>query len=137
MKTRFEIASLLSLDALSLPEEAFSFEGLFPEEALALAIALQAVADWRKAREVLRRCPDHAPAIAQLQETEVFFRSRWFHTLMDLEGEGLLRQLRGAEGSALPAAPEKRSPQIDQKLRRHLRYKRDKAVSRHAKKPAP
>ncbi|MBQ9210523.1 MAG: hypothetical protein IJ153_02385 [Clostridia bacterium] len=137
MKTRFEIASLLSPDAPSLQEEAFSFEGLFPEEALALAIALQAVADWRKAREVLRRCPDHAPAFALLQETEVFFRSRWFHTLMDLEGEALLHQLRGVEGSALPTAPEKHAPQIDQKLRRHLRHKRDKAVSQRAKKPAP
>ena len=65
-----------------------------PEEILARAIVLQAVNDWRKAANALRVIPDHPEALALRKETERFFRSRWFHTLTDLDGEELLARLQ-------------------------------------------
>jgi len=91
---------LTALDSLAAGDDLLRLsEGLEPEEALALAIVLQALLDWRRARSVLSRSPDHAGAAALLRETEAFLRSRWFRQLMDTDGDALLRSLR-----AMPAA---------------------------------
>ena len=91
---------LSALDTLSPDVDFITLSpGLQPEEALALAIVLQALQDWRQAMGILSRSPDHARAKALLQDTEAFLRSRWFRQLLDVDGDALLRSLR-AEYSA-------------------------------------
>lgn len=65
-----------------------------PEELLALAVVGQAVEDWRLARSILRRVPDHPRAACLKRDAERFFRSRWFCVLVDLDGRALLSRLR-------------------------------------------
>lgn len=73
-------------------------EGLEPAEALALAIVGQAAEDWRRAADILRFRRDDPDASRLLRETERFFRSRWFRTLVDLDGEEFLGRLRREAG---------------------------------------
>ena len=68
-----------------------------PEAALAEAIVLQAVDDWRTAAEILSRRPDHSLASARLRDAERFFLSRWFRVLTDMDGAALLDRLRREE----------------------------------------
>ncbi len=68
--------------------------GLEPEELLALAVVQQAADDWRAARSLLLRLPDHAGAAYLKRDTERFFRSRWFRVLVDLDGPAFLDRLR-------------------------------------------
>ena len=77
--------------------------GLEPEEMLVLAIVRQAAEDWRRAVLMLSGRPDHPEALALRRETERFFRSRWFHQLVDLDGEELLERLKREEG--IPDVP--------------------------------
>ena len=72
-----------------------SQDGLRPEEMLIMAIVHQAVEDWRMAEEILRRREDDMEAASTKQDTERFFRSRWFRMLVDLDGEDFLRRLEG------------------------------------------
>lgn len=77
---------------------------------LAVKIVEQAVIDYRFAQRMCRTDPearqgfrhnstsnDPVSAISpreQLEKIERFFRGRWFHTLVDLDGEELLRLLQ-------------------------------------------
>ena len=56
-----------------------------PYENLANAIILQAAKDYRLTDDE-----------QQLQEIERFFRSGWYETLTDLDGEYLMTGVRGA-----------------------------------------
>ena len=63
-------------------------------EDLANAIILQAVEDYRRARRIIRKRPDHQGAWKIIRETERFMKSRWFAQLTDIDGETLLRKLK-------------------------------------------
>ena len=82
-----------------------------PEELLVQAIVRQAVDDWRQACRILRLRPGHPEALAMRRETENFFRSRWFQTLVDLDGEVFLARLRKAHGVSGDSLSEK-APQL-------------------------
>ena len=61
---------------------------------LANAIVLQAVKDYRKAKQTLSRFPDNADAISVIAEVERFFKSDWFGEISDANGEWILKRLR-------------------------------------------
>jgi len=63
-------------------------------EDLAQVVILQAVLDYRQAREALRRRPDRKEAQELLRECERFFTSLWFAHLTEADGKELLRRLR-------------------------------------------
>ena len=63
-------------------------------EGLAAGIVFQACEDYRAALRLRRRDPDSKPADRAIRGAERFFASRWFRTLSDLDGPGLLRQLK-------------------------------------------
>ena len=63
-------------------------------EALAQAIILQAVEDYRKCRRLVRRKPGQTEAQKMIREVEAFFRSRWFCQLSDADGSMILEQLK-------------------------------------------
>lgn len=65
-----------------------------PEEALANAIILQAVKDYRVAMKKLRKRPKNESAKLMVSDCEAFFRSEWFKDLTNLNGEVLLKRLR-------------------------------------------
>ena len=62
---------------------------------LAQAVVMQAVEDYRRARRILRRRPDHTRACKAAREVEGFFRSAWFMTLTGLDGREILDKLKG------------------------------------------
>ena len=62
-------------------------------EKLANAIILQAVKDYRMALQILKRCPNNADALADIEEIERFFRSQWYGALTSVDGEMLIRKL--------------------------------------------
>ncbi len=64
-----------------------------PYQNLANAIILTAVKDWRSARRKLKRKPKNKDAQILLEECESFFRSAWFASLADVDGEMLIRKL--------------------------------------------
>jgi len=64
-----------------------------PYEALANAVVLQAVKDYRAAKRKLKRRPDNESAQRDLKECEIFFKSRHFNTFTDLDGKALLHRL--------------------------------------------
>lgn len=70
-----------------------------PEEALARAIILQAVEDWRSAMDTLALFPQDREASRARRETEAFFLSRWFRALADLDGPALLARLRSSRAA--------------------------------------
>ena len=118
LDSQVSLSQELNLSGGPLPEDpdpeglctarASARDGLEPEEALALAIVLQAAEDWRDAVRNLRRSPDDRDAAKMLRETERFFRSPRFHLLMDLDGGALLARLKESEGlsASCPAEPE-------------------------------
>ena len=63
-------------------------------QALAEAIVLQAVKDYRKLRSYLKNNPEDERANRHLAALAEFFRSDWFEDLCDLDGRELLRRLR-------------------------------------------
>lgn len=63
-------------------------------EALANAIILQAVEDYRKARSRVRMMPDQKEAQRRIREVERFFESEWFHRLADTDGKRILEYLK-------------------------------------------
>ncbi len=65
-----------------------------PYEALANAIILQAVTDYRKALKQLARTPDYKPALKDKRECEAFFQSQWFKVLTTVDGTRLMNQLQ-------------------------------------------
>lgn len=64
-----------------------------PYQNLANAIILTAVKDWRSARRKLKRKSNNKDAKILLEECESFFRSAWFASLTDVDGEMLIRKL--------------------------------------------
>ena len=65
-----------------------------PWENLANAIILQAVKDYREARKKLKKRPKNEDAKLMIADCEAFFRSEWYRTLTDVDGEMLIRKLR-------------------------------------------
>ena len=63
-------------------------------EALANAIILQAVEDYRKCRRLVRRKPNQFEAQKMIREIERFFRSKWFKQLSEADGNMILEQLK-------------------------------------------
>ena len=63
-------------------------------EALAQAIILQAVEDYRKCRRKVRRKPNQFEAQKMIREVERFFRSKWFKQLSEADGNMILEQLK-------------------------------------------
>ena len=67
-------------------------------ERLANAIILQAVKDWRAARRKLKRKPQNESARIELEGCERFFRSDWFTTLTNVDGEFIIQKLHEEDG---------------------------------------
>lgn len=63
-------------------------------ENLANAIVFQAAKDYRKALRKYKRQPENKSAKSEIREIERFFRSNWYRTLTDLDGEMLIKRLR-------------------------------------------
>ena len=63
-------------------------------EALANAIILQAVEDYRKCRRKVRRKPGQVEAQKMIREVEAFFRSQWFKQLTEADGNMILEGLK-------------------------------------------
>ena len=61
--------------------------------ALARAVCMQAVRDWKLAKERLRRNPENRGAQRLLEDTERFFLSDWFRILAGMDGEWILSRL--------------------------------------------
>ena len=82
-------------DTADLCEDPFDWEGEHsPEAKLAAAIVMQAVIDWREAKERLRIQPFDEDSRLIVEETEAFFLSDWFEKLTTFRGEKLLNQLK-------------------------------------------
>lgn len=64
-----------------------------PYEALANAIILQAVEDYRKARRILSLYPCDRDAQSEEQSVTRFFQSDWFKVLTNLDPEALINRL--------------------------------------------
>ncbi len=69
-------------------------DSLDPYEALANAIVIMAVTDYRKALRSLRRNPGSKSAQTQANKLERFFRSEWYRHLTKVDGEMLIVKLR-------------------------------------------
>jgi hypothetical protein len=63
-------------------------------QALAEAIILQAVADYRRVVRKLLKEPTHEEALADKLDVEQFFLSEWFCMLTNLDGKRLLTRLK-------------------------------------------
>ena len=63
-------------------------------EKLANGIILLAVKDYRSALRKLMRNPRSQTANDTVQEVERFFRSDWYKSLTEVDGEMLIRKLR-------------------------------------------
>ena len=63
-------------------------------EAVANAIILQAVKDYRMALKSLKANARNRTAQADKAEIERFFRSQWYSTLTDVNGEMLILSLQ-------------------------------------------
>lgn len=66
-----------------------------PYEELANAVIVQACEDYKRAYACYLRNPDSAERTKQqLEELEFFFRSDWYKTLTELDGEYLMQRLQ-------------------------------------------
>jgi len=66
-----------------------------PYEELANAVIVQACEDYKRAYACYLRNPDSAErTMQQLEELELFFRSDWYKTLTELDGEYLMHRLQ-------------------------------------------
>ena len=65
-----------------------------PYENLANAIIIQAAKDYKKALKVLKRNSRYEPALFMKCDCERYFRSAWFATLTNLNGELLMDSLK-------------------------------------------
>lgn len=68
-----------------------------PWENLANAIILQAVKDYREAREKHKKRPKNEDAKLMIADCEAFFCSDWYAALTNIDGEALLRKLQEEE----------------------------------------
>ena len=65
-----------------------------PYEALANAIVLQAVNDYRVALKKLKKNPNNREALDDALQIERFFKSQWYQVLTSVDGEYLINRLR-------------------------------------------
>lgn len=65
-----------------------------PYEAMANAIVLEAVKDYREALKQLKRNRRYRDAIIMKEECETFFQSEWFQVLTKIDGAALMLQLQ-------------------------------------------
>ena len=65
-----------------------------PHEALANAIILQAVKDYRMALKRVKKNPRNKEAISEALALEKFFRSSWYSTLTSVDGDFLIQKLQ-------------------------------------------
>ena len=65
-----------------------------PYENLANAIIVKACDDYRAALKKLKHNPKNRDAIEEPLSVERFFRSQWYQTLTNVDGEFLIRKLR-------------------------------------------
>lgn len=65
-----------------------------PYEALANAVVLQAVKDWRDSVKKLNKGKRNASAESMKAECERFFTSSYFNTFTELDGNMLLNKLQ-------------------------------------------
>lgn len=63
-------------------------------EALANAIVLQAVNDYRAALKKVKKNPNNRTALDEALQIERFFRSQWYQVLTSVDGEYLINRLR-------------------------------------------
>ncbi len=63
-------------------------------EDLAQAVVLQAVQDYRKALEGLKRYPENKELLKRKRECERFFRSDWFGVLTEVNPEVILKGIQ-------------------------------------------
>lgn len=68
-----------------------------PYEALANAIILQAVKDYRVAKRKQKYRPKNKDAKLIIEDCERFFRSEWFAALTSVDGELLIKKLQEVE----------------------------------------
>lgn len=68
--------------------------GMDPYEALANAIILQAVKDYRMALKRVKKNPRNKEAISEALALEKFFRSSWYSTLTSVDGDFLIQKLQ-------------------------------------------
>ena len=61
--------------------------------ALAQAVIMRAVEDYRTALKILSRNPENKAALSMKKDVERFFRSDWFGKLTDLSPEYLVSKL--------------------------------------------
>lgn len=65
-----------------------------PYENLANAIIVKACEDYRAVLKKIKHNPKNRDAIDEALSLERFFRSQWYQTLTDVDGEFLIRKLR-------------------------------------------
>lgn len=63
-------------------------------ESLANAIVLQAVKDYRQARQKIKKRPRNEDVKAMLRDCESFFLSEWISYLTSIDGKVLLKKLQ-------------------------------------------
>ena len=68
-----------------------------PYEKLANGIVIQAAKDYRTALRKLKRNPRNQLAKAEADSIERFFRSDWYKSLTEVDGEMVLQKLREEE----------------------------------------
>lgn len=66
-----------------------------PYENLANAIIATAAKDYMAALKILKKSPTNVCAKDTADECERFFRSSWYSALTSVDGEFLIRRLRG------------------------------------------
>ena len=65
-----------------------------PYQILANAIIIQAAKDYRVALRRLKRNPKNKEARAAAEEIERFFRSDYYRTMTNVDGEMLIKKLK-------------------------------------------
>ena len=65
-----------------------------PYEALANAIVLRAVDDYRLALKKVKKNPSNREALDEALRVERFFKSHWYQVLTSVDGEYLINRLR-------------------------------------------
>lgn len=53
-----------------------------------------AVADYRMCLRSLRKRPDDKEIVAQVRNLEDFLRDGWYHCLLNIDGDALIKHLR-------------------------------------------
>ena len=81
-------------------------------ENLANAIILQAVKDYRMALKSLKANPRNRTAQAEKAEIERFFRSQWYSSLTDVDGEMLILSPHDRKRISEPGAAPGRTHQL-------------------------